>query len=79
MAKRQPKHTPPPLMPREERLRLLHAPLSFHIIQPKSWGGTIINHGEGLDIPVEGHRSRPSSTFEDGWENTVSGYLEDLS
>lgn len=68
----------PPLMPREERLKLLNVPLSFRIIPPKSWGGTIVFHGDHFDIPVDGHRTYPSVAWEDGWES-ISRLLEDQS
>ena len=59
-----PKILPPPLMPYEERRKLLNAPITFHIIGAQSWGGAI-TYRSSLLRP--GLRAR-SSYFWDDYE-----------
>lgn len=49
----KPPKVPPPLMPHEERLKLIRAPITFRTLGGKSYGGTFIDH----DIPINGKRT----------------------
>lgn len=51
----------PPLMPHQERQRLIHRPFLTYRVPGKSWAGVLISD----TVPVSGHRAYDPSYTED--------------
>lgn len=72
--KRMRGHKPPPLMPSEERRKILFAPFpTVNIHRGRTWGGASKHN----DVPIEGQRVWPSGTHDDEWANLMKIIEED--